>query len=152
MRRIARHERRVNAEEAQFRINLPMQLCIERARQSVRTDPMSLAEIAFTVDEVIEIGTTLDVRVFLPQPGCGHCGAIVSKRKVTRSWSLSQRSKQILFVVALCAQRLLRMDSGNGRSESYRCRGIGRSRALLRNPWRSSAEPERLLPEYRQAA
>lgn len=121
MTSLCRHERSVHAEEVQFRIALPMRFRIvgERAWHDAWTDSMSLTEIVFTGDDEMEIGKTLDVRVVLPQLGGGqYGGAIVSKAKVTRSWSVSQMPGQVFCAAALTGPRLLRLNPENRGSES----------------------------------
>ena len=107
--------RSMRGNDAQFRISLPMRFRIqgERVWHHAWIDSMSLTEIIFRGDEVIEIGKTLDVRVLLPKFGGGRSrGTIASKAKITRSWSVSKARGQTFSAAVLTGSRLLRFKPG----------------------------------------
>jgi hypothetical protein len=113
----------------QFQISLPMRFRIrgEKVWHEAWADSMSVSEIVFRGDKVIEIGRILDVRLVLPQPGTGRRGGtIVSKAKVMQSWPGSENPDQAFTVAALAGPRLLRF-SPETRSDESESLGLQRS-------------------------
>ena len=100
----------------QFHIGLPMRFRVrsEKLWREAWADRMSATEIVFRVDEVLEIGKTLDIRLVLPQPGIGRQGAtIVSKARVTQSWQLPENPELAFVAASLTGPRLLRFAPEN---------------------------------------
>ncbi|HEY3625674.1 MAG TPA: hypothetical protein VGL00_05305 [Terracidiphilus sp.] len=87
----------------------------ERGWHDGRLDNMSLTDILFRGQSVVEAGKAIDLRLFLPgSTKSQRGGTILSRATVTQSWVLDDRPGQAFIAAVLINPRLVRLNPESG--------------------------------------
>ncbi len=100
-----------------FQLSLPLKYHVvgERGWHDGQSDNMSLTDILFRGEDPVEVGRTINLRVFLPRASKSQRGgAILSRATVTQSRVLDDRPGQAFIAAVLINPRLIRFNPENG--------------------------------------
>ena len=104
--------KRIIQRALRFQISMAIRYRIlgEKIWREGRVENISMTGLLFSGTDVIESGTSIDIRLVLPGRRLGSLGGtIVSKGKVTRSLAARDTVRRALVAAALINPRLLRL-------------------------------------------
>src|SRR5438445_10266143 len=107
----------LNRGAARFEVRLPMKYRVVGYRKWREgwVDSMSFSDVVFSGAEQVEVGSSIDLRLFFPNPRKGHRGGvIVSRGKVTWSCEILDDAGYACIWATLTNPRLVRFNPETG--------------------------------------